>query len=189
MAGVRSFIAIELSPAVRAALAGLVTRLAQTEADVKWVESVNLHLTLKFLGDVTPDHLTRLTQSLEDLAGERASFALSVGGVGCFPSPAEPHVIWAGLTAGQSDVAALFRAVEGTCAKLGFARERKPFSAHITLGRQRSSHRAAALAEALAGAVDSEGGGFTVSGFTLFRSDLRPTGPVYTAAGTFPFGR
>jgi 2'-5' RNA ligase len=111
-----------------------------------------------------------------------------VGGVGCFPSPAEPRVIWAGLTAGQSDVTALFRAVEGTCAKLGFPRERKPFSAHITLGRQRSSHRAAVLADALAGAMDSEYGGFTVSAFTLFRSDLRPTGPVYTAAGTFPFG-
>lgn len=188
MSGVRSFIAVELSPAVRASLAGLVTRLAQTEADVKWVESVNLHLTLKFLGNVTPDHLARLAQGLESLAGERASFALSVGGVGCFPSPAEPRVIWAGLTAGQSDVTALFRAVEGTCAKLGFPRERKPFSAHITLGRQRSSHRSAALADALAGAIGIECGDFTVSGFTLFRSDLRPTGPVYTVAGTFPFG-
>lgn len=187
MPGIRSFIAIELPSGVRAALADAATRLARTEADVKWVEAANLHLTLKFLGDVALERQPRLLQALGDLAAAQAPFTLAIGGLGCFPSLEEPHVVWAGLRSGAGECAALWRAVEGSCVRLGFARERKPFSPHVTLGRQRTGFRTAALASALSQLAQLEFGLVTVGGLTLFQSDLRPSGPVYTSLGEFPF--
>lgn len=185
----RSFIALEIPAALRAALAAAEARLAKTEADVKWVEVDNLHLTIKFLGDVAPERLPRLQDSLAELAARWRPFELSVAGLDAFPSLAEPNVIWAGLANGESDCTALWRAVEEVCARLGYPRERKPFTPHFTLGRRRSGYRLGALAQALRADADLKFGGATIESMTLFRSDLRPTGPVYTKLGEFYFDR
>lgn len=184
----RSFIALEIPDDLRAALAAAEARLARTEADVKWVEVSNLHLTLKFLGDVAPERLPRLQQSLAELAAVQRPFELSVAGLSAFPSPAEPNVIWAGLTGGASECMAIWQAVEEVCARLGFPRERKPFTPHLTLGRRRSGYRLAALSQALRADADTTFGAAVIDSMTLFRSDLRPSGPIYTALGEYRFG-
>ncbi|MGE5560322.1 MAG: RNA 2',3'-cyclic phosphodiesterase [Chloroflexota bacterium] len=188
MAGIRSFLALDVPASVRASLAAVTARLASSEADVKWVETRNLHLTVKFLGDVPPERLPRLQESMTELAAAQTPFQLTISGLGAFPSLTEPNVIWAGLAAGTSELTALWKRVEEHCARIGFARERKPFSPHLTLGRQRSAYRQTALTEAIRAAADTSFGVVPVSGMTLYRSDLRPTGPVYTVQGEYDFG-
>jgi len=185
---VRSFIALEIPAALRSALAAAEARLARTEADVKWVEVDNLHLTLKFLGDVAPERLPQLQESLSELVTTRRPFELSVAGLGAFPSLAEPNVIWAGLANGASECTALWRAVEEACARLGYPRERKPFTPHLTLGRRRSGYNLSALSHALRTDADTTFGVAMIDGMTLYRSDLRPSGPVYTKLGEYRFG-
>lgn len=188
MSGIRSFIALEIPAEVRAALAAEAARLAGSGADVKWVAAANLHLTIKFLGDVPPDRLPRLQARLAGLADARHPFDLSVVGLGAFPSVSEPNVVWAGIAGATADLAALWRAVEDECALLGVDRERNPFAPHLTLGRRRSGFHHTSLSEAIHAGAGREYGSWRAAGMTLFRSDLRPDGPLYSSLGEFRFG-
>lgn len=136
----RLFCAIELDAAARALLAGWAARLARSGLDVKWVEAHNLHLTVKFLGEVDDEVVGIVADDLEAAAAPASPFELRPAAPGAFPSPARPRVIYAGLDA----PGALFRLqadIEDACAALGFEREARRFQAHVTLGRVRTARR------------------------------------------------
>lgn len=187
MAGIRSFVAVELDAAARREMARVESVLRPAGADVKWVDPESMHLTLKFLGDVPPEKVEEVAGALKKAFEGRTTFGFTLSGVGAFPSPSDPRVVWVGVGAGREELTDLAGRTEEALAALGFPRERRAFSPHLTLGRCRSSRNAAALKAAMAGLRDYRGPSVTVRRAVLFSSDLRPPGPVYRPLAAFDF--
>jgi len=175
---VRTFIAVCIPSALRRDLEEFTNRLRRSRADVKWVRLENMHLTLKFLGNVAADRLQPVFRAVERAVSGRRSFDIQFGGCGTFPGGGHPRVLWVGLRQGAESLRDLAAAVDESLAAEGFERERRPFSAHLTLGRVRSQQGIKACVEAMQTGIELEP--FRVKEVTIFRSDLHPSGPKYT---------
>ncbi len=183
---VRAFVAVNLSEPVRAALAEAQGRLRQVPADVSWTRPANIHVTLKFLGEMGESGVERVGRALERAAAPHAPFTAGVGGFGVFPPKGPPRVLWAGVAEGAEALVSLQGAVERALAALGFPREGRPYRPHCTLGRVRSPRNAAALVEAAAGLGDGLLGTVTVDHIDLMQSQLHPAGSIYTVLRSIP---
>jgi RNA 2',3'-cyclic 3'-phosphodiesterase len=168
---------------VRARLAAEVERLRPLARDVAWVGRDNFHLTLKFLGGVEPGRLDAITAALAEVGRAHRPFELGVSDLGAFPSRSRPRVLWAGVDEGAAAAAALAVDVDHALSSLGFEREGRAFSAHVTLGRVRSPRPDRRLAEALHGDAY---GGQRVEHVSLVRSELSPRGARYTELAALP---
>lgn len=191
VAGIRSFVAVELDETARRELSHLLGQLKQSDADVKWVSPNNLHLTLKFLGDVPADDMAKVIAALGvavagDVLPAAGAFEFEIAGLGAFPSVSNPRVIWVGLGQGREALVSLAAGVEAALGPLGFPAEGRGFSPHLTLGRCRSPRNQAELKAAMAALRDYRGPRVRVERVTLFSSDLRPAGPVYAPLATLP---
>ena len=155
---------------------------------VAWVAPGNLHLTLKFLGAVPEERIEAIAGALSTSAPDLHPFEARIRGLGAFPSAVKPRVIWAGVHDGAAEMTTLAGRVDAALAPLGFAREERPFSPHVTLGRVRQPRRDPALAEALAGAIAREFGRMRVPGAFLMRSELSPRGARYSELAKVPLG-
>jgi RNA 2',3'-cyclic 3'-phosphodiesterase len=190
----RLFIAVRFSKDVTLALADLSERLRRDldgRAPIKWVEAQNIHLTLQFLGDVGEGLVPKLAGSLSGAYGDLAPFEVELGGVGAFPRPNRAKVIWAGMRHGADGLRALHAATQGVTAGFGVEPEDRPFKAHVTLGRLRIGRgrgRAPDLSAALSPLAERAFGTCQIGEVHLVRSELKPTGPVYTTLDTFPVG-
>jgi 2'-5' RNA ligase len=184
MSVIRAFIAINLSPEIYQqldqVLAGLGSKLPGSF--VRWVPARNIHLTIKFLGDVSISSQEMLMQALQVEANRHPSFDVSVGELGVFPSLRRPRVIWIGVEA-PPELAALQHSVEAEMARLGYAPEDRPFSPHLTLGRvarNASSDEISRISDVLGKSKVGFLGAFRVQSVHLYRSDLQPGGSIYT---------
>jgi 2'-5' RNA ligase len=177
----RAFVAIPLAEAVRERLAAVQDALRGAGADVKWVDPGQLHVTLKFLGDLSEAARGPLDTGLKAAASAAAPMDIAVRGLGTFPPAGAPRVVWVGLHEAGDRLAALARAVESAAADAGFPPEGRPFAAHVTLGRVKSPRNAPALRAALERERAADAGSFRADAFVIFRSDLAPRGPTYTA--------
>ena len=186
MAQVRTFLAVEVSPPIHAALVALKRELAEAGAAVRWVRDDGLHATVKFLGGVPEETLPVLRQTLLDAVGSTPPLDTRVGGLGMFPSPKRPRVIWVGLEC--QPLTACAAAVDAALAPLGFAAENRPYHAHVTLGRVKDLQGWTPLAAALDAHRADEFGSCAIGELVAFRSDLRRDGAVYTKLWTIPFG-
>jgi RNA 2',3'-cyclic 3'-phosphodiesterase len=176
----RTFIALELSQEVRAELSRLEAEIKKAEADVKWVVPENIHLTLKFLGDVDEDKIGRIKETLDGISSGIKSFEISLFKLGGFPNLNYPRVIWVGIDKGCSEVEKIAALVEAKLAELSFEKEDRPFSAHLTIGRVKSGKNKIALKEAIS-SLSARPASCLISHITLFQSTLTPHGPIYTA--------
>lgn len=182
----RSFIAVELDEGLRRRVAAFQAELARVGSDVKWVEVENLHVTLKFLGDVDDADLPRICQIMDKAVAGRQPFTLWIEGAGSFPPGRPPRTVWVGAreeppqAAGGSRLAAIYRNLDQGLQAVDVPPERREFVPHVTLGRVRSGRAARELAAALAGAADRQFGEQEVTTLTLFESSLDPEGPTYT---------
>lgn len=186
----RSFIAVEVPAGIQGAIAQSTASLknALPKSLVRWVTPQNVHLTLKFLGDVSSTNLERLAGTLKGEVASHEMFSMSVGGLGAFPSPRRARVIWIGLKAPPA-LELLRRGVEAAAAQLGYAPEERPFSAHLTIGRVGQNVSAADLQHirtALEASKMGEFGTLRVEAVHIFKSDLRPGGSVYTHLYALP---
>lgn len=188
MADIRCFIAIEIDGAIIEALAGVQQQLRQSGAAVGWVRPASIHITLKFLGDVAEERLPAIGGELAEIAGHHAPFQMMVTGAGAFPSLRRPRIIWAGISDGAENVAALAQEIETRLEAFGFAREARPFTPHITLGRVKEPVGIGALATLIEQHTADQFGVMPVAQLTLMRSELSPQGARYTALGWFPLG-
>lgn len=161
-----------------------IERLRSVAGGVAWVASGNLHLTLKFLGEVAEDRIGPVVDAVTSAASDALAFEAHVRGLGAFPSLMRPRVIWAGVTEGAAATVDLAGRVDEALAALGFAPYARPFSPHVTLGRVRQPGRNPALADALQGAAEREFGRLRVAGASLMRSELSPGGARYTELAT-----
>lgn len=179
MAGIRSFVAVELDEAARRELGRVSAELQRCGADVKWVDPENMHVTLKFLGDVPEERIAAVGAALRQGLAGVGPITFVLGGVGAFPSVARPRVVWVGLTEGAGALAAAAARVDEVLKGLGFPPENRPFSAHLTLGRLRSDRGVGGLRRAMDALGGYRGPSVTAARVVLFSSVLRPTGPVY----------
>jgi 2'-5' RNA ligase len=190
---IRSFVAIDLPEGAKDALRGVVSRLRpkMPPDSVRWTRVSGIHLTLKFLGDVAEADLTDIKQVLADVAGKHSPFTVGIGGVGCFPNVKRPRVVWVGVHTEGDQLAALQRDVEHSLAPLGFDVEKRAYHPHLTLGRTQrrtGSRDQARIGEVVATAGIGELGQVRVKAINLMRSDLRPSGAVYTPLAVLPLG-
>jgi 2'-5' RNA ligase len=169
---------------VRQRLAAAADGLRPHATDVAWVAPANLHVTLKFLGQVDQARLPELTAALREAVAQHRAFGLAVRGLGAFPTPARPRVIWAGLHDATGALAVLAASVDTALAYVGVPPDTRPFSGHVTLGRVREPRRQPGLAEALA--RDADFGRVVVARVSLMRSELSPRGARYTELVALP---
>lgn len=184
----RLFVAVELSEQARAEVAALQTELRSSGADVKWVEPENLHLTLKFLGETAAEKVPALTDGLRQIAAEAQPFSISMEGLGAFPRNERPRVLWVGIKEGRQPLEELAAGVEGACSRLGFPSEERPFSAHLTIGRVRSSAGLGPLVQRLRETRFGPSDRVEVRRAVLLQSVLSPRGPVYHTLAELPLG-
>jgi 2'-5' RNA ligase len=183
----RSFVAVEITPSIRKRTGELIAALAGPSADVKWVEPHNLHLTLKFLGEVSQQEIARVCQAMARGAAEVEPFELDVRGAGAFPNAARPRTVWLGAGDGSQPMVALHDRVEAALAKLGYREEHRRFQPHLTIGRVRGAGLGIAeLGRLVQQHADFAAGRMTVGKVTLFASTLTPDGPIYELLGTGP---
>lgn len=185
----RAFVAIELDDPIRRRLAGAQQRLLGAGSGVKWVRPENVHLTLKFLGEAADDAIGAIVRALGEAAGGVEPFAARVIGLGAFPPRGVPRVVWAGIIEPTGSLLALQQRVERALEPLGFPPETRAFAAHATLGRVKKPHGARRLQQAVGDLADEDFGRQRVAAVALFRSDLSPAGPTYTALARVPLGK
>ncbi len=189
MSLLRAFIAIELSADIRQAISTQSAVMqARLKGCVRWVPASNIHLTLKFLGDVAPSNVEMLKQSLQAEASQHPVFDLSVSGLGAFPNARHARVIWVGIQA-PATLNRIQHAIESACARLGYPAEERPFSPHLTIGRIReqvSTSESQAIRTVLETTRVGELGAMRVETVHLFKSDLQPSGAIYTSLHSAP---
>jgi len=183
-AEIRSFIAIELPEEVRLGLRGIQARLKQSgHTFVKWVAPESIHLTLKFLGNIPAGQVTDIARAMEEASRGFLPFRLKIGKLGAFPNLRRPRVVWVGIDGEVDRLTALQQRLDAALARLGFARETRPFSPHLTLARLRegtSLRDCQDFAGLVTGAEAQAGTEISVDCICLMKSDLRPSGAVYT---------
>jgi 2'-5' RNA ligase len=183
MNAIRSFIAIELPKTIQAQLDAIIAQLkGPRTSTVRWVPANNIHLTIKFLGDVSPTNMDMLMKMLKAEVSQLHAFSIHVGNLGAFPTPKRPRVLWVGIEA-PTQLTSLVHLVEAETVKLGYLSEDRPFSPHLTLGRvsqNATPEQVHQVAEALSGVQVGSLGTTEVGEVVLFKSDLRPSGAEYT---------
>ncbi|MEZ4592285.1 MAG: RNA 2',3'-cyclic phosphodiesterase [Chloroflexota bacterium] len=175
---IRLFIAIDLPEGVKDVLAETAVALAQNipHRAVRWVTRPQMHLTLRFLGDTAVSQLPTLQDELTQLATRYQPFQLRLRDVGAFPNQKRPRVVWAGLAGDLAPLQNLQAEIEDQVVALGWEREKRPFSPHLTLGRVQDAN----AARGLNWAVKLEAVRFGVTAVQLVQSELRPSGAVYS---------
>ena len=186
----RAFIAINLSPEIYQGLKQVAGQLEERllGAPIRWVPVDNIHLTVRFLGNVSISNLDLLTKILEVEASQHPTFEISAGELGAYPSIRRPRVIWIGIEA-PAELNTLQRGIEKEVARLGYAREKRAFSPHLTLGRvsrNADSNDIRKISEVLCNCKVGFLGAVRVRDIHLYRSDLQPGGAIYTRLFTAP---
>jgi len=184
----RAFIAVELPAEVRRALTLLQRDLAESRADVKWVEGASLHLTMRFLGEITEDQRQAIERHLQRTAHGAAPCLVTLAEVGAFPSVSSPRVVWVGVGQGQDALRNVAKQLEGGLQHLGLPGEEREFAAHVTLGRVRSPKNRAQLVEHLTAVSWTPPPPWSVERLTLFQSTLTSAGPLYAVLAHAPLG-
>lgn len=180
---VRTFICIEIPASISERIGNLQTKLKAIDAQVSWAKPSNIHLTLKFLGAVETTRIENVARAVQRAVTGINKFEIEISGAGCFPSTRSPRVLWIGLPEVPNALKQLYANLEDDLSREGFAREKRKFSPHLTIGRLRGPKNATQLAELL---IES---GFTAERFTareviVMRSDLKKTGSIYTRQAT-----
>ncbi|HUT13388.1 MAG TPA: RNA 2',3'-cyclic phosphodiesterase [Thermoguttaceae bacterium] len=187
---VRTFVAVEISSAVRDCAEELIEQFRAAPVDVKWVETHNLHLTLKFLGDVPSREIAGVCEAVAQGAAQVEPFELEILGAGAFPDTKRPRTLWLGAGRGEQEMVALHDHVEKPLKKLGFRPEHRRFHPHLTIGRvRRGGPGVDQLGRLLDEYAQFEVGRVHVSQVVVFSSQLERAGPTYEALSRAKLGR
>jgi len=187
MARIRTFIAVDLAAGVKSRLAGLQDQLGRSAAGVKWTRTENMHLTLLFLGEVEQLEVVSICRLVQQRARKHAPFVLEAAGLGAFPNPRRPKILWVGLTEGVAELRALHADLEEGLLDLGcYRREDREYTPHLTLGRLSHDDREEEWGTILAKHADWQGGSSPVDEVLVMASEMRKNGPEYSVLGRGP---
>ena len=189
MSRLRAFIAVELPLEIRQNVQRATSSLRRdTGPLIRWVALENMHLTLKFLGDIPSENVELLTQLTDAQADSFNSFDIHLSGIGAFPGPKRPRVIYIGIQA-PAELEEFQRQVESATRRLGYNAEERAFAPHLTIGRVRqhvSADDQQKIRQALEDSTIDSLGTARVNSVHLYKSDLKPNGPVYTKLYSAP---
>ena len=181
---IRSFIAFDIeNDTVLKKFSAAQKLLIQTGADVKIVEPQNIHITVRFLGNIIPATVEKIYEEMKKV--KYSPFNVQIKGLGAFPNPNYPRVIWAGITTGTYQLKTVFSQLESRLQGLGLTPDAKGFSPHLTIARVRSGRNKQQLSEVITQNVDHEFGAINAKCLRLKKSDLTPRGPVYSTLKEF----
>ena len=183
---IRSFIAIDFPEETRKALEDIQKELKQCGAGVRWVKPGSIHLTLKFLGNIQAAQVEDIALAVAQEVRDQPPITLGAAGLGAFPSRRKPRVIWIGMDGEVQRLTRIQAWVENALEPLGFVREKRPFQPHLTIGRVKDRRKLQALIDAMAELKIPEFDSFDVTEIILYKSDLRPTGAIYTKLHRIP---
>jgi len=190
---IRSFIAVLLPEEVKQALAGLQERLRSgSKASAKWVDPGNIHLTLKFLGNISPGLVGRITSVIEAAAREIEPLRIQVKGLGAFPNANRVNIVWVGLVGDIERLALLQKRLDAQLSPLGFKSENRPFTPHLTIARIRdhvSSDERRQLGRLIAETTFDTSHSVDVEAVYLMRSQLTREGPIYSSIASANLGK
>ncbi len=186
MRTIRSFIAIPLGPEVRRAAVRLIQRLSEPNDGIKWVPTDNLHLTLKFLGDVDNTEVPRVCEVVHEVCREYDPFELVFAGTGGFPDIERPRILYAGIEDPSESLVQIVAGLERDLAELGFKPEPRDYTPHLTLGRTKSGSRRASsdVVSRLKRDHETSLGSTRVDKLQMFASFLDKGGPTYQVMDT-----
>ncbi len=162
------------------------SELKKADLPVKWVRPENIHLTVKFLGDVNPADLEKIGSAMQTAAALSAPFTLSARGLGAFPGVKKPRVLWCGLGGDVEALARMHSSLDEALAESGFEREARKFKAHLTLGRIKGRVNAEAMIDLISRHGHMASGPFACDRLCLYQSQLKPGGPVYSRLAEVP---
>ncbi|TFH34386.1 MAG: RNA 2',3'-cyclic phosphodiesterase [Anaerolineales bacterium] len=189
----RAFIAIQLPTSIQDSLERYLDQLqsALSPTPIGWIPAKNIHLTLKFLGDIPPDLVEPILAILKQAAGQSTDFELGIRGLGCFPQPRRPRILWLGVEPTGSQLMKLQHEMDAALESLNFKPEGRRFHPHLTLGRVKKSARLdqiETLSRRLTLVEQPDFGTFKAQSIHLIRSELRSQGAVYTQLGSVILG-
>jgi RNA 2',3'-cyclic 3'-phosphodiesterase len=180
----RTFIGVEIGADIRARAVALQETLARTGAEVKWAAPETMHITLLFLGEVDDRELHSICRAVTAVAATEPAFPLRVSGLGAFPTPRRPKILWAGITDGAEELKRLYDKLEARLIDLGsYRKEERGYTPHLTLGRVKSEADGFAVAKELPKHLAWDGGRTMVDEVLVYSSVLERDGPVYTVLG------
>ncbi|MBN2467966.1 MAG: RNA 2',3'-cyclic phosphodiesterase [Deltaproteobacteria bacterium] len=185
MNSLRAFVAIPLAHEIIARIDTLQKDLKAIPADVKWVRPESIHLTLKFLGSIDEAAVEPISRAIQKAMRGLTPWSVALRTLGTFPSLRNPRVVWIGIKDESGQIMTLQQQIENELSSIGFPKETRPFSPHLTLGRVRSSRGKRELAANLIDQRELVVGEIGINRVILFKSDLRPSGAVYTALGEY----
>lgn len=184
----RCFIAIDIDEEIRSALGGLQRKLQDgidvKRGDINWVNTDNIHLTLKFLGEIKDEKVADICNIVKDAAGRHKSFELDIESVGHFGGRS-PKVLWVGTGKGGENLLELQKDIEESLALDGWPEETREFAGHLTLCRIRHPIAGMKLAQASENYKDFKVGTLSADSVCVYQSELKPAGPVYTVLGNY----
>ena len=186
---VRLFIACEVPEDARESIGEIITTLrSRSGTAVRWIKPEGVHVTLKFLGEVSVKQLPAVKLAIQEAVVGHSPFELEFSNIGTFGGREGLRIMWVGIAGDVLRLEALVRAVNAALAVVGFEPERRPFRPHLTLGRVKDeiSTRARAEIEVAVGKMDVPGNAWRTNQVSLMRSRLGPTGAVYEVMATFP---
>lgn len=181
----RTFIAIELPEEIKKEIERVQAPLKKTDAYVSWVKPGNIHVTLKFLGEVPEDKIDEVFSGTEQAVKGTKRFTMSLKGMGTFPDIKRPRVIWIGAGSGETELSQMAKRIEGEMEKIGFPKEKRGFSAHFTIGRVKSPKNIEKLME-MVKSSDFQTEDIVVNQVVVMRSQLHPAGAIYTPLKKIP---
>ncbi len=183
---IRAFIAISVPEPVLQAIVKAQEGFQGSGLSIRWVRKEGIHLTLKFLGDIDRDDIEKIRAAMERVAEAFSPFTLRGEGVGVFPNLKRPRVVWVGVSGDVEPLRGLQRDLESQLDSLGFPKEKRSFSGHLTMGRVKGRLDRTKLSRVLEGLGDFRTESFTAQSVVLFQSDLRPEGAVYSRLAEVP---
>jgi 2'-5' RNA ligase len=184
---IRTFIAVKIPDAIKEKFGEIQRKLKTSGADVRWVKPGNAHITLRFLGDIREEKTDEIQAALSRAAACHRASDVSIEGLGAFPNPKRPRVIWIGIRRGAEFLQSLQASVSKEMRALGFAAEDRPYSPHITLGRMKTPKNLDSLKPLLASESEFSAGTFRAAEIHFIRSILSSEGPTYVTLFSAPF--
>jgi RNA 2',3'-cyclic 3'-phosphodiesterase len=184
---VRSFLALDLPDSVADFLESVSNELKKSRADVKWVNPKSIHLTIKFLGNINRATIHEIATTLKPIFSEQTPIQLKVSNVGVFPNLRQPRIIWAGIEDPTGCIMRIVPIIEDAFSTIGFAKESRPFTPHLTLGRSRSANGRERLISIMS-ELKCDAPVFTIHRAILFQSVLNSAGANYSALAVFKLG-
>jgi 2'-5' RNA ligase len=181
----RLFIAVEIPEEIKIELQKLLEKLKTTDADVKWVRPEGMHITLKFLGEADEKSKDKIIAVLEEVSKKKNSFTVNFRGLGVFPGLKRPRVVWVGIEKGREELRDMAKELESALSELGFPKEAREFSAHLTLGRVKSGRNREKLVEDLKNYNDFVLPPFNADKINLMQSVLKREGAEYSTVVSY----